>query len=64
MGGLGVTLAKAGCLGSCQTGSIFREPEGLAEPGARLSNHNGPLCEGLVWTHPQAWSLGWVGPTF
>lgn len=48
----------------CQTGSIFREPEGLAEPRARLSNHNGPLCEGLVWTHPQAWSLGWVGPAF
>ena len=49
---------------SCQTGSIFHEPEGLAEPRARLSNHNGPLCGGLAWTHLRAWPLGWGGPSF
>lgn len=49
--------------GSCQTGNIFREPEGLASPGP-AEHHNGPLCRGFTGTHPQAQLLGQGGPCF
>lgn len=59
-----VPWPRTGRSWSCQTGNIFREPEGLAEPRARLRGHNGPLCGGLAWTHPRAWPLGWGGSSF
>lgn len=62
--GQSASWPRTGYSGSCQTENIFREPEGLTEPRARLSNHNGPLCRGLAWTHPQAQPLGWGGHCF
>lgn len=62
--GQSASWPRAGSPGSCQKENIFREPEGLAEPRVGWRDHNGPLCDGLAWTRPQAQLLGQGGPCF